>query len=335
MARTSPSSTKRPTARSVAGLVALVAFAGVALAGCGGGGSAPVMPPLAGPAVADVVDKTTHSAISDEIYITPAAGAFDATPYFNAAVSTVCQAQYPSRTIRFGAGFYDFRTAPGPMPCAVNLFGDGAATNLAREYSTASPDEPFLAWTRGLDASGGSIRDMTVLADVGSNGGVAIAVIATRDPPINFDTNTNSLNRHSFIASNVRVGRAAYNNTSWDVALKLDGSANPSPAKCEGANNVPTPLQGTDPDCTAPGIRAPRIIAMQVSGTRQHSVVLDYARDVQIDVGCYIPIGNSRADIWVIDHSAGVLQQSRACEMNAGDATVTTLVKTTFTTVVP
>lgn len=162
------------------------------LVGCvsGGGGSNATAPPAPDA-------KITRSGTDAARLPT---GLDDTTPAFNAIVADLCQATSPSRTIMVPAGRITFRTPPQPMPCAINLIGEGkGASFLVRAYSGGG----FLMWTRGLDQSGGSLQHLQVTTEAGTQGGITVLVSATADP----DANSYSLNRHSFLIDDVQIGR--------------------------------------------------------------------------------------------------------------------------------
>ncbi len=178
------------------------------------------------------------------------------------------------------------------MPCAINLIGEGkGASFLVRAYSGGG----FLMWTRGLDQSGGSLQHLQVTTEAGTQGGITVLVSATADP----DANSYSLNRHSFLIDDVQIGRL-FADASWDTGIYFDGSQNPD-------NTIGV----------SPGIRAPNVYATSVSGTRQASIYLNKARGAYISADCYIPLNGSRAAMYVVNGSQGVLFAGRSCEIIA------------------
>ena len=102
-------------------------------------------------------------------------GSNDFTSTLDSLAEKACKSS-ESRTIHLGFGKFYLRTPPKPFNCALHLLGDGVgSTQLIRAYQ----GNTFLYWTRGTDWSGGSVRDMTILAGKGTNKGIAIIVEAT------------------------------------------------------------------------------------------------------------------------------------------------------------
>lgn len=208
---------------------------------------------------------------------------------FNELAKSAC-ASKASRTIHIGQGEYRFKTPITPFECALSIVGDGVgSTMLFRDFSGGA----FLHWKRGLDHSGGSVKDLSIVAGKDTNGGIAIYVQAEKDT----DPTVNSFNRHFFTISGVTIGREVGPNTSWDHGIYLDGSANPD-------NN----------DGIAPGIRITQIINTSVSGTRVSQIYLYKARGPNLlNVDCFIPLNSSYNGVILDGATWGVKLDSRTC----------------------
>ena len=234
----------------------------------------------------------------------------DATPAFNAAAEAGCTSP-STRSLHIPAGTYTFRTPPAQINCALSVIGEGkGATTLVRAYNGGR----FLVWGRGTDQSGGGLRDMSIAADTGTNGGTAVLIIATVDA----DDTVNSYNRHSFFIDNVQVGRQAVDNTSWDYGLYLDGSAN----------------DNGDPKL-APGIRGIYVDRSSFGGTRVANVYLNKARGVVFKGECYTPLNGSVALVSAENKTSSVLMESRNCTLRSLDHTATDLRVVTTSTLIP
>lgn len=220
----------------------------------------------------------------------------DATPALDAAATTAC-ASVDNRTIRVGAGTFNFLTQPKPFSCALKLAGEGiGATTFVRGFQGGA----FLHWQRGGDHSGGMLRDMTVAAGAGTTSGIAIYIQATADT----DPSVNSFNRHSFLIENIIVGRQSAVSTSWAFGLYLDGSANP-----DGNPN------------SVPGIRGVYIDKSTFGGASTASIYLNKARGTEIRGECYTPIGNGFAGVVMDNGTDSVLLQTRNCGWATWDGT--------------
>lgn len=217
----------------------------------------------------------------------------DNTPALNAAAKAVCTSA-TSRTIYLSAGEFHFLTRPDPFNCALNLVGEGkGATRLVRDYSGGS----FLAWTRGTDHSGGSLRDVNVEAGPETQGGIAVYVQAIADT----DGTVNSYNRHSFSIDNVQVGRVNFN-ASWDFGLYLDGALNP-----DGNPN------------SVPGIRGVYVTRSSFGGTNTANVYLNMTRGADLNVECYTPLKGSAAAVWMANGTQSVRLETRNCSWKMDD----------------
>lgn len=213
----------------------------------------------------------------------------DSRPAFDAAIDQLCSPLSRDRIMHIVTGVFRFATQPKPIACALTIVGQGkGATRLIRGFSNSY----FLMWTRGLDQSGGGLRDIQIEAGAGTTGGIGVYIQAFADT----DPNTNSLNRHSFIIDNVLIGREASANTSWSEAIYLDGSQNP-----DNSNGI------------APGIRFPIITRTSVSGTTNVSVYLNKARAAQLDIGCFIPLNGSTHYIYMANATWGTRLETNSC----------------------
>jgi len=214
----------------------------------------------------------------------------DNTANFNDAVKSACSS-LASRTINFSHGNFIFKSAPDPIPCAINIMGDGiGSTTLIRQYN----GQTFLKWTRGIDHSGGSIKNLTILAGSGTNKGIAILIEAIADKT----NKENSYNRHSFFIDNIIVGRESTTNTSWDFGLYLDGSKN-----LDGNVN------------SAPGIRAIFVDHSTFGGTNISNVYVNTGRGIDLHIECYTPLNGSKASVKMNKATQSVLLNSRNCEL--------------------
>lgn len=213
----------------------------------------------------------------------------DFSVQFNEQAKAACSSK-TSRTIHIGHGDFRFKTPIEPFNCALNIIGDGiGSTMLIRDFSGGA----FMHWKRGIDHSGGSIKDLTLLAGKDTNGGIAIYVQAEKDT----DATVNSYNRHTFTISGIALGRETGPNTSWDHGIYLDGSLNPDNA--EGI---------------APGIRMTQIINTVISGTRVSHIYLYKARGPNLlNVDCFIPLNGSYHGVIVDGITQGVKLDSRSC----------------------
>src|SRR5574338_14731 len=213
----------------------------------------------------------------------------DDTLQLNNAITKACNSSV-SRTIYLGHGFFYFKTPLEPIPCAINIIGDGiGSTVLVRQYNSGT----FLYWKRGVDQSGGSIKDLSIAADAGTNGGIAILIEAEADT----DNKINSFNRHTFTIDHITIGRIAADNTSWDNGIYLDGSKNP-----DNNNGI------------APGIRMTQISNTTISGTKVSHVYLNKARGTNLlNVDCFIPMEGSYNGVILDNNTQGIKLDSRSC----------------------
>jgi len=215
---------------------------------------------------------------------------------FNELAKKAC-ASSSSRTIRVGKGDFHFKTPLDPFPCALNIIGDGiGSTVFIREFQGGA----FLHWKRGTDHSGGSIKDLTLLAGKDTNAGIAVYVQAEKDT----NNQVNSYNRHTFTISGLLIGREVAANTSWDHGIYLDGSLNPD-------NN----------EGIAPGIRMTQIVSTTISGTRVSQIYLNKVRGINLlNVDCFIPLNNSFNGVMLDNVSQGVKLDTRSCDWRFQDA---------------
>ena len=214
----------------------------------------------------------------------------DFTEKFNSMISEACNSEH-SRTIHLNHGRYYFKKPPKPINCALTIEGDGiGSTILIRSYQ----GNTFLYWIRGIDQSGGGIRNLTLVADSYTNKGIAIIVEATEDE----SNQDNSYNRHTFTIANIAIGRISGINTSWDHGIYLDGSKNP-----DGRQGF------------APGIRMTQIMNTTISGTNVSQIYLNKARGPNLlNVDCFIPLNGSINGILIDNNTQGVKLDSRSCQ---------------------
>lgn len=223
-------------------------------------------------------------------------GSDDYTNILNKLAQDACTSNQ-SRTITFNSGEFFFKTAPQPFSCALNILGDGiGSTTLIRQYDGDS----FLFWKRGVDHSGGSIKNITIAAGEGTNHGIAILVEADKDN----DNTINSYNRHTFTIDHVMIGRQSSINTSWDHGIYLDGSKNP-----DNSNGI------------AAGIRMTQISHTTISGTNVSQIYLNKARGPNLlNVDCFIPLNNSINGVILDNSTNGVKLDSRTCAWKFNDS---------------
>jgi hypothetical protein len=122
-----------------------------------------------------------------------------------------------------------------------------------------------LTFTRGLDHSGGSVRNLNIEPGAETEGGVAILVEALPDS----DGSVNSLNRHSFLIDNVQVGRNKAGSGSFEYGLLFDGSQNP-----DGNPN------------SVPGLRGVYVWSSSFGATTGANVYLNLVRGAYLNVEC-------------------------------------------------
>jgi hypothetical protein len=220
----------------------------------------------------------------------------DFTPNFDTMTTAACESTI-SRTVNLSQGEFHFVTKPKPFACALNIKGDGiGSTVLIRDYQAGA----FFHWKRGKDHSGGSIKDASILAGKGTNGGIALYIQADKDN----DPAVNSYNRHTFTIAGVIIGRESGDNTSWDHGIYLDGALNPD-----------------NSDGIAPGIRMTQIMNTTISGTRVSQVYLNKVRGPNLlNVDCFIPLPGSFNGVIMDNVSQGVKLDSRTCPWKFNDA---------------
>jgi hypothetical protein len=219
----------------------------------------------------------------------------DATPALNAAAAAAC-ASSTNRTIRLPKGDFTFTTVPAVIPCALRIIGEGKGnTQLIKSYN----GNGFLMWVRGTDQSGGELRDLSILTDINTSGGIAVLIQAAPDT----DGTINSFNRHSFIIDNILVGRRGLSG-SFDFGLYLDGAANP--------DGNPS---------SVPGIRGVFVDHSSFGGASTASVYLNKARGTDLRLECYTPIGNGFAGVALENGTDSVWLQSRNCQWTTWDGT--------------
>ena len=74
-------------------------------------------------------------------------------------------------------GDYNFKSAPAPLPFALDIEGVGGSdSKLVRAYQPKSQDEPFLHWNGAAGERGGGLRDMMVVIGDGTTEGRMIYV---------------------------------------------------------------------------------------------------------------------------------------------------------------
>lgn len=206
------------------------------------------------------------------------------------AINTAC-ASNDTRSIHLGHGNFYFKTPLPPIPCSINIIGDGiGSTYLIREYDGGT----FLYWKRGVDHSGGSIRYLSIGAGKNTNNGIAILVEAESDT----DNQVNSYNRHTFTIDHISIGRISANNTSWSHGIYLDGSRNP-----DNFNGI------------AAGVRMTQISNTTISGTNVSQIYLNKARGPNLlNVDCFIPLNGSLNGVFIDNNTQGVKLDSRTCQ---------------------
>lgn len=237
---------------------------------------------LASPAFA-----TTYTGVGD--------GVTDNTATFNAAVAGVCVSS-ATRTLAIPVGRYRFASAPAPIPCALNLVGEGpAVTVLIRDF----PGAQLIKWVGGQDPyGGGSIRDISL--DAGTQtGGIGLWVQAQLET----DPTVQSKNPHGLVIDNVFVVAAATypNSGSWNYGVYIDGALNANP-----------------PAGVAPGMRFVRMFRVSVSRFTILPYLIDYGYGTRmVDCDCWIPIGSGSPVVWVQhDNGATYVMATPQCPLS-------------------
>jgi hypothetical protein len=226
----------------------------------------------------------------------PLLAAEDFSLKFNQYAKEACSSSI-SRTIYVGNGEHHFMTPLDPFPCALNIVGDGiGSTTLIRDFQGGA----FFHWMRGTDHSGGSIKDLTILAGKGTNNGIAIYVQADKDT----DSSINSYNRHTFTISGIIIGRESGIDTSWNHGIYLDGA-----------------LNSDNTEGIAAGIRMTQVINTTISGTNVSQIYLNKARGINLlNVDCFIPLNGSINGVLMDNVTQGVKLDSRTCAWKFQDA---------------
>lgn len=217
------------------------------------------------------------------VYTGPGDGVGDNTAAFNAAVASVC-ASPSTRTLLMPVGKYRFASPPAPIPCALNLVGEGkAATWLVKDYSAQGGY--FLKVVGGADTyGGGSIRDVSIYASPNSTDGIGVWVVAHQDT----DPAALSTNPHGLLIDNVQIGRYAPTG-QFAYGVYLDGSQNP------GAGG------------TAPGIRQVACRNTSAASCAVASFYLYVAHGTHLDevdsfstptYGIVVDGGSQNTDVW-------------------------------------
>jgi hypothetical protein len=218
----------------------------------------------------------------------------DYTATFDAAVATTC-ASPDTRTLRLPVGNFLFLSPPAPIPCALNLIGEGTAvTRLVRGYSGGTYPT-FLVFAGGQDEyGGGSLRELTL--DAGSTqGGIALWVKAHLET----DPAVPSKNPHGFLAENVIVSSLVVDSTSgWNYGVYLDGGENAAP-----------------PAGVAPGIRFVRLHNVSVSKAAILAYLFYHAKGTRATmVDCWVPRGSSGVTVQGIS-SEGTYVVAPSCTL--------------------
>lgn len=221
-------------------------------------------------------------------------GLTDNTSTFNTAIAAVCASD--TRTLYFPVGHFRFASAPAPIPCAVNIIGEGpAATWLTRDYE-GGVTPAFLQWVGGQDTyGGGSLRELVV--DGGAHqGGIGVWVKAHLET----DPNVPSKNPHGFVVENVIISSMVVDSASgWAYGVYLDGGDNASP-----------------PSGVAPGIRFVRLHNVSVSKASILAYLFYYAMGTRATmIDCFIPHGPSGVTVQGIS-SSGTYVVAPSCTLS-------------------
>jgi hypothetical protein len=228
-------------------------------------------------------------------------GVGDNTAAFNAAVASVCASQ--TRTLYLPVGKYRFASPPAPVPCALNLVGEGKAVSwLIKDYAVGNT---FLVYEGGQDGyGGGSVRDLSLMASPAGTQGIALYVYPLQET----DPNVLSKAPHGLLVDNVQIGRYSTAGGGWAYGIYLDGSRN-------------TGIPGV-----APGIRAVSIRNVSVNFTSMLSYILYTAFGIKLlGVDCF---GASNG-IWIGGGSSIVDVYSPNCSVQNAGATAIFVIVTT------
>lgn len=164
----------------------------------------------------------SHAAVPVHLDMIFGDGVTDTSGAFNAAVDQVC-ASDETRTLRIPMGRFRFTGSIDPIPCAINIVGEGmAVTTLIRD----NRDGEFLVVVGGQDEyGGGSIRDLKIATDPNRHSGIALTIRASLET----DPTVGSKNPHGFLIDNIAIGRDDAFGGTWNYGIYLDGSLNASP----------------------------------------------------------------------------------------------------------
>ena len=240
----------------------------------------------------------------------------DDTPAFNAAITEAC-ASTETRTIKIPVGVANLYSKPMDIACSASLEGEGVGvTRVIRHYS----NNAVFNFVRGADQSGGWVSKMSILAGPGTQNGVAILVTATQDT----DCSVNSLNRHSFRVDDVQIGRSSLDGQNFSTGIYFDGSA-----------NRPDNRLDTNGNACAPGIRAPLVRATTISGFTSSAIYLNRARNVNLEIECFIPLGSAYNGVYAQNATYNVVLKSFGCGLRSVDHTALDMRLVSFTTVAP
>lgn len=225
-------------------------------------------------------------------------GVTDNKPIWDQIVANVCASQ--DRSISIPKGEFRFASAMAPIPCSLQVQGQGpGVTNLIMDFSSSAGSGYLVSG--GIDPyGGGSLRDVGIYVASGQT----IAFAVTIQAHLETDPNVGSHNPHGWLGDNIIIGRAgtAPFTGSFNYGFYLDGSVNANP-----------------PAGIAPGIRLVRIYRSSVSAFNILPALAYYAKGSQF-VGFNCPAAASATgqyNIMGIHDDGGTFTQS-PCPYVAG-----------------
>ncbi len=217
-------------------------------------------------------------------------GVTDTAAAWQTAITAVC-ASTSSRTLRIPVGTFRFASPPAPVPCALNVRGEGpAVSHFVADFNQGWGFKII----GGQDQyGGGSIRDLHISVGVGRNPSFCGVVEAHLET----DPNVISRNPHGFVIDNVYCGlQPGASPGAWSYGWYLDGSQNANP-----------------PAGVAPGIRFVQIRNSVVSGAINDAWLFYYAFGTRaLVIDCFIPKGTAGVNAQTLN-GAGTYVLSSTC----------------------
>lgn len=217
----------------------------------------------------------------------------DNTAALDRAIGALCVSA-TDRTLHMPVGRFRFASPPDPIPCALNLVGEGAGvTHLIADFDGGA----LLYIVGGRDVyGGGSLRDMNLMAGEGRSVGFAVWVQAQSES----DPTVASRNPHGFLFDNVLIGREdVYPFTGrWHYGVYLDGSLNTQP------------VTGV-----APFLRFIRLRDVSVSAYMILPYLVYYTSGVRVEMAdCPIPIDGATETLYLW-HALATVIAAAPCQV--------------------